>query len=109
MGAFLAAVASVVTLSIGCAGDQYQRSTGASLDDKSIAAKVRSDLIGDPEVKATGVKVNVFKGDVELSGYVDSANQKEKAEQIARNVNGVNFVKNDLVVKSTNEAAGSQR
>jgi osmotically-inducible protein OsmY len=109
MIASLAAVVSVGSFTVGCAGDRYSRSTGAYLDDKSIAAKVKADLIGDPDVKAAQVKVNVFRGDVQLSGFVNNISQKEKAEQIARNVNGVNFVKNDLVVKSANEAAGSQR
>lgn len=109
MVASLAAVVSVATFSVGCAGDRYHRSTGAYLDDKSIAAKVKADLIGDPDVKAAQVKVNVFRGDVQLSGFVDNALIKDKAEQIARNVNGVNFVKNDLVVRSANEAAGAER
>jgi len=107
--AALAALASVATFSVGCAGDRNTRSTGAYLDDKSIAAKVKADLIGDPDVKAAQVKVNVFRGDVQLSGFVDNDTQKQKAEQIARNVNGVNFVKNDLVIKSANEPAGSER
>ncbi|MDB6028375.1 MAG: transport-associated protein [Verrucomicrobiales bacterium] len=109
MVAALAAIVSVATFSVGCAGDRTHRSTGAYLDDKSIATKVKADLIGDPDVKAAQVKVNVFKGDVQLSGFVDSDLQKQKAEQIARNVNGVNYVRNDLVVRSANEPAGSQR
>ncbi len=110
MLASLAAIVSVGALSVGCAGDRTHRSTGAYLDDKSIAAKVKADLIGDPDVKAAQVKVNVFRGDVQLSGFVENDTQKQKAEQIARNVNGVNFVKNDLVVRSSaNEAAGSER
>ncbi len=109
MVAALAAIVSAATFTVGCAGDRNHRSTGAYLDDKSIAAKVKADLIGDPDVKAAQVKVNVFRGDVQLSGFVDNDMQKQKAEQIARNVNGVNFVKNDLVVKSANEPAGSER
>lgn len=96
------------TVFTGCSGDKYHRSTGAYLDDKSVAAKIKADLIGDSEVKSTDVKVNVFRGDVQLSGFVDTPEQKMRAEQIARNVNGVNFVKNDLVVKTPNEPAGSQ-
>ena len=107
--AALAALVSTASLMVGCAGDSTHRSTGAYLDDKSIATKVKADLIGDPDVKAGDVKVNVFRGDVQLSGFVENETQKQRAEQIARNVNGVNFVKNDLVVRSANEPAGTQR
>ena len=108
MLAALAAVLSVATFSVGCAGDRTHRSTGVYLDDKSIATKVKADLIGDPDVKAAQVTVNVFRGDVQLSGFVENGLQKQKAEQIARNVNGVNYVRNDLVVRSANEPAGSE-
>ena len=109
MVAALSAIVAVATFGVGCAGDSTHRSTGAYLDDKSIATKVKTDMIADPDVKAGEVNVEVFRGDVQLSGFVENALQKHKAEQIARNVNGVNYVRNDLVVRSVNEAAGSQR
>jgi osmotically-inducible protein OsmY len=45
------------------------------------------------------INVETFKGDVQFSGFVDSAESVDKAEAVARNVNGVVSVKNDLVVK----------
>ena len=55
-------------------------------------------------LKFTGTSLNVnvttFKGQVQLSGYVDNANQRTKAEQIARKIEGVKSVSNDLIVKA---------
>ena len=62
--------------------------------------KVKSQLLADPDVSALNVNVTTFKGQVQLSGYVDNANQRTKAEQIARNIEGVKSVSNDLIVKA---------
>jgi len=85
---------------VGCAGDRYHRSTGEYIDDKATTAKVKTDLYADPLVKGTQVKVRTYEGKVQLSGFVDTMQQKDRASQIARRVNGVQWVKNDLVVKN---------
>jgi len=84
---------------LGCAGDRTHRSTGQTVDDNAIAAKVKSALIADPEVQGTQVQVEVFKGRVQLSGFVDSAADAQRAITIARNVQGVTEVHNSLIVK----------
>ena len=89
----------VAVLSTGCAGDRYSRSTGTYIDDKAVEAKVKSDLLADETVKGLAVNVEVNNGRVQLSGFVDSLAQKNRAAEIARNVRGVQYVKNDLVVK----------
>lgn len=106
--ACLLSAATLVSFSTGCSGDKYSRSTGETIDDASITAKVKSEMLGDPDVKGMQVKVDTFRGKVQLTGFVDNANQKARAEEIARNVNGVQWVKNDIVVK-TEEPAGAQR
>jgi hyperosmotically inducible periplasmic protein len=85
---------------VGCAGDRYHRSTGAYIDDKATTAKVKTDLLADPMVKGTEVKVEVYQGKVQLAGFCDTMQQKERAGEVARRVNGVQWVKNDLVVKN---------
>ena len=82
-----------------CAGDRTSRSTGQSVDDSAIATKVKSALIADPAVKGTQVEVEVFKGVVQLSGFVDSSVSAQKAVSIARNVQGVTEVRNSMIVK----------
>lgn len=97
---FSVIVCLVVTVAVlGCAGDRTSRSTGQTIDDSAIATKVKTALIADPEVKGTQVEVEVFKGVVQLSGFVDSAARAQRAISIARNVQGVRDVRNSLIVK----------
>lgn len=84
----------------GCAGTQTRASTGQQIDDATITAKVKSQLLADPQVSGLQVNVETFKGQVQLSGYVNSPDERAKAEQIARQVTGVRTVANDLIVKS---------
>jgi len=96
-----AGLASAIALVFaGCPGDRYHRSTGAYVDDKSTTAKVKADLITDQLVRGSQVKVQTYQGRVQLSGFVDTAQQKQRAGEIARRVNGVQWVKNDLLVKT---------
>jgi len=104
----LTSVVAVSTFTTGCAGDRYHRSTGTTVDDASITARVKSEMIGDPDVKALQVDVDTYRGQVQLNGFVDSALQKQRAEQIAQSVQGVQTVRNNLVVK-TDEPAGAKR
>ena len=60
---------------------------------------MKAAFAADPTVKATQVKVETFKGTVQLSGFVDSRESAEKAVEIARNVKGVQSVKNDTVIR----------
>jgi len=85
---------------VGCAGNRYHRSTGMYLDDKSTTAKVKTDLFSDPVVKGSEVKVEVYGGKVQLAGFCDTQQQKDRAGDIARRVSGVQWVKNDLIVKN---------
>jgi osmotically-inducible protein OsmY len=82
-----------------CAGDRMNRSAGEAVDDSALATKVKSALIADPVVKGTQVEVEVFKGVVQLSGFVDSTANAQKAVNIARNVQGVKEVRNSMIVK----------
>jgi osmotically-inducible protein OsmY len=83
----------------GCAGGPKQESTGEYVDDSAITAKVKTALIQDPEVKATDVKVETYKGVVQLSGFANSEKEINKAVQVARDVQGVKSVKNDIRIK----------
>ncbi len=84
---------------VGCAGTATSSSTGEYIDDSAITAKVKAAMVQDPTVKARDVKVETFKGVVQLSGFVDSQNEKARAEQIAAGVAGVQSVQNNITVK----------
>jgi hyperosmotically inducible periplasmic protein len=76
---------------------QGDRSAGRATDDAVIAAKVKSELAADSGLAtATNVNVEVRNGIVQLSGFVASVNQKQQAEQIARQVAGVTDVRNSI-------------
>jgi hyperosmotically inducible periplasmic protein len=72
---------------------------GAVLDDSVITVKVKSALMADPQTKATDINVTTNKGVVQLSGFVDSADQQARAASVARNVEGVQHVVNDTSIK----------
>jgi len=91
---------TVATVTSGCAGDKYDRSTGQYIDDKSLVMRVKHALAQNPEYKYDDVNVDVFRGTVQLNGFVNTSDQKSKAEDIAKQVQGVDKVVNNLTVKS---------
>lgn len=82
-----------------CAPTPTREGTGEYIDDAMITAKVKAALVNDPVVKATEVNVETFKGVVQLSGFVSSPQSVQKAVEIARNVEGVKSVRNDIRLK----------
>jgi len=75
------------------------RSAGEVVDDAAITAKVKAALIGDPRTKAHQVEVETRDGVVQLSGFVDNSEAKSTAEELARQVDNVKSVDNELSVK----------
>jgi BON domain len=92
------ATAAVTGLS-GCAGDRYERSTGEYIDDKSLTARVKGALGDNSEYKFSDVNVAAFRGTVQLSGFVNTSDQKRKAADIAEKVQGVKDIENNITVK----------
>ena len=84
---------------VSCAGSNTRQSTGQFVDDSTITAKVKAAIFDEESLKSLQITVVTFKGTVQLSGFVDSTKSVNKAGQVARNVDGVKSVKNDLVVK----------
>jgi len=85
----------------GCAGDRYTQSTGERIDDKADSSRVRDRLSEDTQYKYDDVKVQTFKGVVQLSGFVNSRDQKSRAGDLAKKVQGVKGVENNITVKET--------
>lgn len=96
-------VAGVLSLPTGCAGTATRQSTGEYVDDAAITAKVKTALVRDEVVKAMQVDVTTFKGNVQLSGFVDTQEQKARAAQLASGIEGVTNVTNNISVKGTAE------
>ncbi|MBS0633542.1 MAG: BON domain-containing protein [Verrucomicrobia bacterium] len=97
--AFAGVIALGAGFATGCSSTRTQESTGEYIDDSTITAKVKAILIKDDYVKAYQVSVETRKGVVQLSGFVDTADQKARAASDAATVKGVVSVQNDLIVK----------
>ena len=78
-----------------CAGDGAHRSTGRYIDDKTISAEVNAKLIADKNVKSSQIYVTTYNGVVQLSGFVESKDQAQRAVVLAQQVDGVKSVKDD--------------
>lgn len=84
---------------IGCTSTHKRESTGQYVDDSVITAKVKTAIFKEETLKALQINVKTFKGVVQLSGFVDSSQAASKAGEVAKNVDNVVSVKNDLIVK----------
>lgn len=82
-----------------CAGTAKQESTGEYIDDTVLTSRVKSALLNDPNVSGLAVNVETFKGTVQLSGFVKTVSERNRAVQLARGVKGVRQVKNDILIR----------
>lgn len=92
-------LAIALASSVGCASTEKQEGTGQYIDDTVITAKVKAALVKDPTTKASEINVETFKGAVQLSGFVSSQAAASRAVDLARGVEGVQSVKNDMRIK----------
>jgi osmotically-inducible protein OsmY len=93
---FLAA--AMVTV-VGCASTPTSEGTGEYVDDTVITTKVKSAILNEPTLKSAEINVETFKGAVQLSGFVSSKADIDKAVVVTRGVGGVKSVKNDMRLK----------
>jgi len=89
----------LAALFAGCAGTATQESTGGYIDDTVLTTKVKAAVFNEPSLKSAEINVETFKGVVQLSGFVNSRADIDKAVEIAREVPSVKSVKNDMHVK----------
>ena len=89
----------LIAVFVGCASTPTKEGTGEYIDDSAITTKVKAEILADSSLKVFQINVETFKGEVQLSGFVDSAQAKAKAGEVARGVKGVKSVKNSLIVK----------
>ena len=84
---------------VGCASTSKQEGTGEYVDDAVITTKVKAAIFNEPTLKSTEINVETFKGTVQLSGFVNSQADINKAVEVARSVKGVVSVKNNMKLK----------
>ena len=83
----------------GCGATATREGSGEYVDDSVITAKVKTAIFNDSSLKVNEINVETFKGVVQLSGFVRSQADVDKAVQVARGVAGVKSVKNDMRIK----------
>ena len=93
--------AVLLAVLVGCASTQRQAGTGEYIDDSVITGKVKASVFNDPALKSTEINVETFKGSVQMTGFVESQADIDKAMVLARGVPGVTNVKNGMRVKGT--------
>jgi len=84
---------------IGCASTATREGTGEYVDDTVITTKVKAAVLNEASLKSAEINVETFKGVVQLSGFVSSRADIDKAVEVTRGVGGVKSVKNDMRVK----------
>lgn len=92
---FLAAFLAVPFALAGCQGE----TAGEYVDDSVISNTVRAKLIDDKDLNIFQIDVTTLKGEVQISGFVDSQADKDRASVVAAGVDGVKKVHNNLVVR----------
>jgi osmotically-inducible protein OsmY len=93
------AVALAATSLAGCSETPTRESTGQYVDDAAITTKVKAALVKDQSLAGFQIGVETYKNIVQLSGFVDSPQRAERAQEVAVGVEGVRSVRNNLIVK----------
>jgi osmotically-inducible protein OsmY len=84
---------------LGCASTTKHEGTGEYFDDSVITTKVKTEIFKDDSLKSNEINIETFKGVVQLSGFVNSQADIDRAVNVARSIKGVKSVKNDMRVK----------
>lgn len=97
---FVAFVFAIVLASVlGCAGTSTKEGTGEYVDDTVITTKVKTAIFNEPTLKSAEINVETFKGTVQLTGFVSSRADINRAVEVTRGVAGVTSVRNDMRLK----------
>jgi len=92
-------IALMLTAVVGCASTSTKEGTGEYVDDTVITTKVKAAIFNEPTLKSAEINVETFKGVVQLTGFVSTQANINKAAELARSVKGVTSVKNDMRLK----------
>jgi len=84
---------------VACAATDKREGTGEYFDDSVVTTKVKAALLKDPAVSGLAVNVETFKGVVQLSGFVATSTERNRAVEVAREVPGVKQIKNDILIR----------
>lgn len=91
--------AAALLVSAGCAVTRGQETVGAYIDDTGITTAVKARFVENKQVDASSIRVETLNGTVMLSGFAKNSVEKSTAENLARGVNGVKTVRNEIAVR----------
>ncbi len=97
-------VSTAVLGTAACSATRTQRAPGEQVDDAALLTSVKSALAAESAETAADVNVDVNRGDVKLSGFVDNAADRSRAVEVARGVEGVKSVQNDIAIGGSSSA-----
>jgi len=95
------AVAATVLLIAGCNLIKGKETTTEYADDASLTARAKAALVSDKNVSATDFNLDVYQGNVTITGVAKTSAESARAEADVRKVPGVKSVKNAVRVAST--------
>lgn len=97
----LAAAMTAVALltASGCAVTRNQETVGAYVDDATITTQIKARFVDNPQVAAASIHVETLNGTVLLSGFAKNSAERNTAESIARGVNGVRSIRNEITIR----------
>lgn len=93
------ATAFMVVALAACGSTPTREATGEYVDDSVITTKVKAALLKDPVVSGLAVNVETFKGVVQLSGFVKTAAERNRAVELSQEITGVKSIKNDILLR----------
>lgn len=101
-------IALMTSIGLAPVGSTFagERTAGEVVDDMSIAAQTKTKLAADPVTDAIKIDVEVDKSHVQLNGFVDSMEERTRAEEIVRGIHGVESVENNLQLQPRDRTAG---
>jgi hyperosmotically inducible periplasmic protein len=98
-------VAAIAMLStVGCHVMHHEETAGQYVDDTTLNARAKAALIKDSNVKSSDFSIEVYQGNVTLTGVTETPTESKLAEQDIRAIDGVKSVKNDVRIA---EAGGT--
>ncbi|MBX9893689.1 MAG: BON domain-containing protein [Nitrosomonas sp.] len=92
-----------ILFSLGCTTPQKYEGSREQFDDIIITTRVHEAIIDEPSLRPFDINIRTIKGIVELSGLVNSRDDMDKAIAIARKVEGIKLIKNDMRIYGTGD------
>jgi osmotically-inducible protein OsmY len=92
-------LATLLSLLVGCARMPTQQPAAEAIEDGVMTARIKERLTEDPLTKAHIIKVETFRGTVELSGFVETDQVRTRALELARDVSGVKRVRDAMDIR----------